>query len=329
MRRTQFALAGAFVLSAMALPAAAQIEEPGSLLIFPEFDNRTGVENLWTITNTSSTEHVVVEIIYIGLTTNPAQPCPEFNRNILLTPNDTFTFLTRFHNPNQLQGFAYAFAKLTTAGPAIKFDHLIGNAAKIDFGVTISKFNYSTNPFVFKAAAGLGHRAPTDVAPTNGHKDLNGQEYEYAPDEILVPRFLGQAPWRLSRLILIALSGGSRFDTTVDFLIYNDNEEVFSSEYTFRCWEQVYLHHISGIFENDFLSDFTNNDPLEVFGAPLVQSGWMRLKGAVANSTSASIPDPAILAVLVEGILDFRGADLPYGQGQREGRLFPRSNTGN
>lgn len=325
MQRTKFALAGALAFAAMALPASAQLEEAGSLLLFPEFDNRHGVENVWTITNTSPDEDVVVEIIYIGLTENPAQPCPEFNRNILLTPNDTFSFLTRFHNPNQVQGYAYAFAKSATNGHPIKFDHLIGSSMKLDILFAIS---YSTNPVVFKAGDALAEGDATDLN-SNGLKDFDGLEYEGVSDEIHIPRFKGQHHFISSRLILVGLTGGSRFDTTLDFLVYNDNEEVFSTEYTFRCWDNVKLVDISGIFTSHFLKNFTNHDPNELFGAPNIETGWMRIDGAVANSTTTSISDPAFIAVLVEGLSAFRAADLPYGQGvQTNGALLSRANNG-
>lgn len=94
-------------LATVALTATATAENTaGSLLIFPEFNNHIGVHNILTITNTNAESDVLVEIIYID-----GDDCHEFNREIYLTPNDTFTFLTRFHNPNQEHGYAYAFAK--------------------------------------------------------------------------------------------------------------------------------------------------------------------------------------------------------------------------
>jgi hypothetical protein len=141
-----------------------------------------------------------------------------------------------------------------------------------------------------------------------------------APDVILIPRFLGQGGNRPeaigvgahSRLILIGLTGGQEFTTRVDFLIYNDNEEVFSSEHEFFCWEKPYLLDISGVFANNFLRNWTNDDPDEILGATQLESGWMRIDGAVATSTAISIADPAFYAVLVEHIGSYGAADLPF-----------------
>ena len=76
----------------------------GSLLLFPEFDNRPGSVQFLTVTNTSLTAGIVVEIVYID-----GDDCSETNRLIPLTPGDTFTRLTSAHNPEMERGYAYAF----------------------------------------------------------------------------------------------------------------------------------------------------------------------------------------------------------------------------
>ena len=72
---------------------------------------------------------------------------------------------------------------------------------------------------------------------------------------------LGQDVTPRSELVLIALSGGRAFTTTLDFAIFNDNEEPFSAQYTFQCWERVPLPAISGVFDQDFLAMATAQDP--------------------------------------------------------------------
>ena len=307
----------------MSLEASAQSLDPGSLLLYPEFDNRDGVANALTITNTNDTQvgTVYVEFVYIDEKT-----CLEFNRTVELTPNDTLTVLTKFHNPEYEQGYVYLFAK-NEAGEPIAFDWLIGSNMIID---GLGLWQYSTNPFVFKAAEGLADGDVTDMeTPPDGIRDLDGNEYEQAPDVVLIPRFFGQTSMIHSRLIMIALSGGADFYTTVDSLIYNDNEEVFSAEDTFSCWTKKHLLQISGIFSNEFLTLHTNHDPNEILGANYVETGWMRINGAVANSTAMSIIDPAVLAILVEGVGPYGVADLPFKMGtQDNGDLLPRGPFG-
>ena len=157
--------------------------------------------------------------------------------------------------------------------------------------------------------------------------DLNGSEYESAPGELLFPRFFGQNQFFDGHLILIGLSGGREFETTADFLIMNDNEEVFSSEHTFGCWDRVRLMDISGAFGQQFLAS-TDHDPLELVGAPAIETGWFSVQGKIASSFFHDIPDPAMHGVYVEQVLGAAGgtsgADLPFEVCKRSGHLFPR-----
>jgi len=276
---------------------------PGSLLLFPEFDNLAGVVTVLTATNAGERE-VRTEFVYID-----SEDCSEFNRTVVLTGHDTLTLLTNTHNPGMERGFVYAFAKDPDSGKPIVYDGLIGQVMRVD---GLASFEYSVDAVSF---AGLGDGVLTDL-DGDGVRDLDGQEYSMAPGSILVPRFLGQnlnmPPDLQSDLILIALTGGPKFTTTVDFQIYNDNEEAFSSEYTFFCWDRPNLLDISMLFENQFLKDNTNDAPNEVLGAPQVETGWFRVDGAVATSTARTILDPAIYAVLIDRIGTRGAADLPF-----------------
>jgi len=299
---------------------------PGSLLVYPEFDNRTANITLLTVTNVNLDEAegtTDIEFRYIGKygTNGVELPCAESNFTETLTAGDTLTLITNIHNPDHEQGYVYVYAKNAAHEPTVH-NWLTGNLMTIN-GLT--RFEYSINPISY---AGIGDGVLTDL-DGDGHLDMNACEYGPNPDEILIPRFLGQGgPYR-SELIFIAMSGGTAFDTTVDFLIYNDNEEVFSSEFTFRCWDRVFVSDVSGIFNNNFLRDWTNQDPTEILGAPTWESGWMRINGHVANSMNTSIPDPSIWAVLIEKVSDRGASDLPFERGERtNGELLPRTNAG-
>ncbi len=307
--------------------------KPGSLLLFPEYDNRQGLVSIFTVTHVDcdAEEDLTIEFMYI----NEAD-CREFNRTEVLTPCDTLTLLTAAHSPEDDRGYAYVFVKDPRTGEPLARNVLIGSQMTIS---GLDTFDYGMNPVVF---AGLGVGGLTDL-DGDGVLDLDDQEYEMAPDSILVPRFLGQsdgAPGPRgqgggngafnSELILIGLTGGVHFETTVDFLIYNDNEEIFSGEHTFYCWEKVPLLEISGIFGNEFLSEYTANDGEEILGAEGRESGWFRIDGAFATSPSVSIPNPAFYAVLVEHVGSYGVADLPFEYcSQDNGGLLPDDIDGN
>ena len=311
-------LSGLVAIATLGLSADANADgrTPGSLLLFPEFDNREGDVTVLTVTNVDAAE-VDIEFMYIGVegVNGASVNCEEFNRTATLTGKDTLTLLTRFHNPQQERGYVYVFAKEN--GEASVHNGLIGSALVIN---GIQQFDYSVNPVSFE---GLG--------PDNGNglRDLDGNEYEGAPGEILVPRFFGQGGNFSSDLILIGLTGGAAFDTTVDFAIYNDNEEMFSAEHTFHCWQKSKLLEISGVFDNDFLRDNTNHDSSEIVGASDYESGWFTVHGHMANSSTTTISSPAVYAVLVERAGAVGVSDLPFEAGQNfSGALLARSNDG-
>jgi hypothetical protein len=306
---------------------------PGSLLLYPEFDNRAGNVTLVTVTNTkcdTTDGDVRIEIRFINEAT-----CSEDNFTRTLTACDTLSFLTKTMNPNPRQGYLYIYAKNNRNQPIV-WNHLIGSLLVIS---GIDSFDYSVNPVSFR---GIGSNVAieqlegslTDL-DGDGILDLDGKEYEPAPDLITIPRFLGQdgqgsSPGLFkSQLVLIALSGGQQFVTTLDFCVYNDNEEVFSEEYTFYCWAKPYLSEISPLFSNEWLKDYTNPAPNEILGANHRKAGWMTIQGAVASSSVEDIQDPAFYAVLVERVGSFAAADLPWECGfQFNGALLPRDLLG-
>ncbi|HIG10499.1 MAG: hypothetical protein ABGY71_11370 [bacterium] len=294
----------------------------GSLLLFPEFDNAPGILTLLTVTHVDcdSAGDIAVEFVYID-----GNNCQEFNRTEVLSACDTLALLTCAHNPNGDRGFVYAFAKDATTGEPVAHNALIGAALQLD---GLEAFEYSTNAVAFE---GLGGTSGTDL-DGDGLLDLNGLEYSQAPESLLVPRFLGQdgaASGVAGELVMIALSGGSQFITTLDFAIYNDNEERFSAEHSFHCWEKCSLLDISGAFGNSFLAGLTNHSQNEILGAPARESGWFQIDGAVAHSQTTSIENPAFYAVLIERVGAYAAADLPFELcSQSGGVLLPHSLSG-
>ncbi len=277
--------------------------EAGSLLLFPYYTQGPGEITVISVTNTLPTE-TDVEYVYID-----SSQCLEFNRTETLTGLDTLSFITSWHNPSAVdQGFIYAFAK--NRGQASVHNGLIGQELILS-GIN-EGLDYSINAVGF---GGIGASGLTDL-DGDGVRDLDGLEYEMAPESLLIPRFLGQHGDNQlidhSRLILISLTGGDQFSTIVDLLIYNDNEESFSSTYEFSCWANPKLVEITEAFEQDFLQT-TDQDRSELLGAPGIETGWFRIDGSSASSSATTLPNPAVYAVLV----DFMGlagvsADLPF-----------------
>lgn len=325
MRAPCFALVVLSLSSVLAGPARAHHDSPGSLLLFHEFDSRPGQVTLLTVTNTHPTESIRYEIKYIS------ESCLEFNRTRVLTPNDTITVLTSFDNPEPTRGFAYVFARSAETGQAVTFDHLVGSAIHVS---GFRSFDYGYNAMSYEGGTDVGQ--PTDL-DSDGVRDLDGLEYEQSADELLFPRFVGQGMGFDHSLVLVGLTG-AQFQTVVNILAYNDNEEAFSAQYQFGCWAKVRLADVSSLFTQTFLK-FTNHHPSEIFGLPDVESGWFRMDGAIAFSSETTVASPAFAAMLVESsrgnsifgsVFSFylgalsETASMPFYQGrQGNGDLLP------
>jgi hypothetical protein len=176
------------------------------------------------------------------------------------------------------------------------------------------------NPYVFQSPVAAG--SPTD-ANGDGERNLDGVEYSAGPDQLLVPRFVGQDGGDESELILINLTGAAQFTAIVDFLVYNDNEEVFSAQVSFVCWEDFDLLDISGLFGQSFLESTNHNVNEQINGD---EYGWFRMDGRIAFSSADSVQDPMILSLLIEEINGGTGAELPFTAGsQTNGELLSQS----
>lgn len=305
---------------ALAVSAHADGRNPGSLIVFPEFRFGNGVDTIITITNTHPTEGTTLHMNYVSGVPG-ATLCLIRDRTVQLRPLDTFTALVSAHNVGGAQqGYLYVYAE--GANGARSFNHLVGDSLAVD--ATLMSL-YSVEPLPFTSPLALNASTDLDM---DGIRDLNGAEYEPAPDQILIPRFMGQSATYTSDLVLVALSGGRRFQTIVDFLAFNDNEEIFSAQYAFTCWDRAPLTVINGIFTRNFLSLATNQNPNEILGANTEESGWIWINGHVASSSTTDILDPAVLAVLVERSAATKvGAALPFFKGtQLRGDLLPSGN---
>jgi len=312
--RTAGLALGALVL--LAGVATAQRGKPASLLLMPEYDNRTGSASILTVTNLNDTWGVTVEFRYVG------EECLEFNRFLHLSPNDTFTCLTNVHCPWQNRGFVYVVAGSADTGEAISFNWLTGNISSID---GFESFGYSVEPFAFEAPLPQGVSTDLDG---DGLRDLDGREYQMAPDRLLFPRFLGQGYGPLSTdLVLINLTGSRAFTASVNLKGYNDDSEEYSALHAFFCTERVPLLTVSSLFGNSFLAS-TNNDPNEIVGLPQWESGWFWIDGFRATSTEQVVGDPAILGFLVEKDSGQESAVLPFASGsQGNGCLIHQDDT--
>lgn len=297
---------------------------PGSLLLYPEWDNRPGRTTYMSITNANCqwpNAGTWVEFVYIDKTN-----CIEFNTTKYLTPCDTLTVLTSAQNPSTSRGYMYAFAKDVNGHP-ISFNHLIGDLIIAD---GVDGYQYAVNAVSFRSPVPRNQLTDLDQ---DGIRDLNGLEYDMAPDELMIPRFLGQDPPGAQvyqdELVILNLSGGLSFQTVISIIGYNDNEVPFSVTKQFYCWEKWKLSEISNAFTNTYLKGL-GDDPLEIIGLTTREAGWFKIDGSTAFSDIEQITDPAIYGFLVEKSTNpDRAAELPWEIcAQGNGDLLPKNPFG-
>jgi hypothetical protein len=322
-------------------------DTPGSLLIYPLFDNTRGALTFITVTNTSNAAGIFAHFVYVNANPcgNTVPPpfncCQEQDRAHYLSPNDTITVSTRIDNPNAAKGYLFVFARnvVSTSPPqegpnAVRFDHLIGTEWVFEPGQDL----LSINPFVFKAGdSTTAEGQNTDNSPANGKRDLNGHEYNFGPGILEFPRFFGQfaPPTQQSELVLLNLTGGAQFLANADLLIYDNNENPFSSSVSFVCWTRLPLsttgnvNGVSAFFDNASLVATSNStESSQAFG---IVSGWFSVDGTSAFSTQTQLNDPLILGVLLDTFAGItpRTAEMPFGEGQNtNGRLLSHSLMG-
>lgn len=288
-------------------------QTPASFLIYPEFDTRPGQTSFLSLTNVNSdpvTGAIDVHVVYVDAAT-----CLQSDLFFHLTARDTVTWIASAHVPAGRRGYVWAVAIDPVTHRAVHNDCLIGDLERID-GIGNHCWSVQALGFLGKTAVG----ADTDLNH-NGKPDLDGSEYERAPNRFFVPRFFGQYPdpaprgMPVSDLILLQPLVGTGVTTTTAFLIWNDNEEVFSGQYSFSCWTRARLLSISGVFAQSFLVQ-SNNNPAEVIGMPALESGWFQVRGATAVGPSGqTTQNPPVFGVMVEVMPD-SAANLPFLEAQ-------------
>ena len=306
----------ALAAAALAPTSFANGRHPGSALVYPVqysgFDANTSGQFFWTIacvTNSNLTPafgvnnggSTNVQYDYVNTVFDPQKPlkpqhCFVNDRVEFLSPADTFCVLTNCHNASQESGYLVVHAqdpsKFKTAW---SHDYLMGS----EMVVTGIGGMYAINAIAFSSP--LPDGAETDL--DGDHQlDFDGAEYQGIADTLYIDSFLAVSN---SSLTLINLTGGVDFTATVKFDIWNDNEFPLSATVAFKCWFNQPLEVVSQVFSEDYLRNNTPNDPSELDiscnGVGEFETGWAKIKGLVASSTSESIPDPALLGAITSG----------------------------
>lgn len=303
-------------VAALALSPAVMADgrTPGSVLIYPihrsTFPNEGAFFTVISVTNTnlapvtplnglggSTNIHWEYVNVVPGATNNLPLDCQVVDIIEFLTPADTRSVLTNCHNAASGQEGYLVISALNPNSFNTPWSHnfLIGSELVVnDVGGV-----YGLEAIPFDAIGEAG--ADTD-ADGDGEKDFDGVEYEGVPEELYMDVFYGI---NSSSLTLLNLTGGFQHTANVRFDVWNDNEQALSATLAFRCWIEEPLRDISLVFDGLFLLQNTNDDPSELDincdGIGDVETGWARIRGTNASSSTESIPNPALLGAITAG----------------------------
>ncbi len=304
-------------VAALALSPAVMADgrTPGSVLIYPihrsnSFETGPAWFTVISVTNTNlvpvtpinqlgGSTNAKFEYVNVipGPTNNLPLDCQVIDVVEFLTPADTFSVLTNCHNAaNAQEGYVVVTAQDPNSfSTAWSHNFLVGSELVVNSQGTV----YGINAIPFDAIAAA--KAPTD-ADGDGQLDFDNIEYEGVPDELILDVFYGVAG---SSLTLINLTGGFQHTANVRFDVWNDNEQALSATLAFKCWIEEPLRAISLVFDGLFLANNTADDPTELDtncdNINDVETGWARIRGSNASSSTESIPDPALLGALTAG----------------------------
>lgn len=302
------------VLLAGALPGtpAAQAPSPGSVLVFPVHDSRA-LLTVINVTNTATGSGSAVRALYRYVNAKPsanplqAGQCSTLYRSEALTPGDTVSVLSACHDGSGAAGYLTVTAQHATAGYAIAHDHLVGSTLVVYPEGSV----YTLAPYAFRSVLPKG--SPTDV-DLDGLYDLDGTEYEAPPRLLFADSFLAVAD---TRLVLLHLTSSMDDDVAVKLDIQNDNEFPLSMTFVFRCWFELPLQSLGGVFTQAFLVT-TPDDPDELDvdcdGLGELETGWFRVRPLVSSGLGTK-PDPPVLGALTAGPFDAEGGRLLWGSG--------------
>ncbi len=245
-----------------AAPARADGRNPGSLLLYPEFDSTAGRATLLTLTDVNPDARegsVRVEIVFINATPATGGLCSETNTTVTLTPNDTLTFLASALNPNPQKGYVYAFAK-NAAGQAIAFDWLAGGRQPSVVFDGVHALDYLDQSVQLPCDPDAGprnrprrRRRPRLERPRV--RDGAGQDLRPAlrRPEHDVPERTGDD----------RAHGRSAVHDDTRLRLQRQRGGVLEELRAFRCWTKVPLTTISNTFLQSFLANSTSHAPGE------------------------------------------------------------------
>lgn len=307
MNRTGLMLAFVLLLLTVLCPCVlASRGNPGSCLLFPYVNTSAGNLTIITITN------VQLDSIWLRFVWVDSEQCTPEDHWFSLTGEDTVTFLCSVFQGKSFEGFLYVYVVDGEGSEMertdIETNVLVGQEFIISSWDNGATGCFSINPIIIQAIDPV----------SDGKLYLDGTEFSAAPRTLYFPRFFGQpdqgqVEMLKSKMVLINVTGGMFYTASADIHVYNDNENCFSTDYDFDCFEYEDLRLVSPATTADFLLSTSHamNEPVGLTG--IIEAGWLTIKSDFSMYHSFLIEHACLYGVLIEslGVLGF-AADLPF-----------------
>ena len=306
-------LASAVALSVFSSAIAAEGRTPGSCLIYPIHRSAPGWYSILNVTNTNLQPATPqsfggttnIQFNYVNTIPNPADSqipldCFIVDRVESLTPGDTLSVLTSWHNAANQEGYVVVAAQDPSEFKTEwQFDYLVGS----ELVVNAAGGMYSIN------AIPLSSRP--DCLPPKEECEVVGFDNALMQDlgnELILDCFLAVADSQLT--ILSPMVDEVIFPNIIlKFDIFNDNEFQLSATKTFRCWFEESLSDVSLVFDENFLANNTPHDPttLDIDGDYQgdLETGWALIKSAEAFTQNDSFYGLGIHGAITDGPTSF------------------------
>jgi hypothetical protein len=244
---------------------------------------------------------VFVKFYYVD-----GEDCSISDREVLLTPADTFTVLASDHNPAMNVGWLYIVAidpwtKLfpirfdgqLTIGSHVFNSGLIGDCQVVD---GLANYLWAIPAIGIKAHPEIGWKQLADV-DLDGMLEF-GTEYEGLPATLFISSFIEVGVYDSEAYLILLTFLPEEFTVDLDFLFYNNDEEEFSQEWDFNCWA---YERLDDIFKG--AADLEGKSSHYDDSAPF-STGWASIEVEQATAPGMLLPRQyvPILGVVIQKI---------------------------
>lgn len=264
----------------VALAASPPQRLPSAVLVYPLVVSDAVTDTRIEIVNLSRHD------VFLGCNYVPATTCSGFDFRVVLTPNQPLSwrassglFTTGSTAVPPFNGTGELKCVVETEREEREFHNAIQGRAAV-FGADGQTIGYSAVGFIRLTDGPL-----TDVI------DLDGITYTQCPDEqhfAIVASASGDDPAAESELVIAPCTEDFAnlipTTTTVQFLVYNEFEQVLSASTSVRCYLRRPLEDISSSFTRDVLGTDTGHLVVRAVQSPVLALVVDRFR------TSANVP---------------------------------------